>query len=703
MTTTDNTTKRKKKSDKIWRSVHWLYLLFLVIFFLLAGRLFYIAVIWQPDPEIADKLTPKSVRNTIEPTRGSILSENGDILAMTLPTYNIYMDCTVQKKHYAEMKKRHAGDSLETAWLAKARQLSKGLAAEFGDHSADEYYSMIRNGRQDGVQYMEIKRNIERPVLNRLKKLPLFNEKSYEGGLIVETNHVRRYPYGKLARRTIGFIRDTRSTAGNTHIGLEGKFDHILHGKEGTEYLRKTDGKIKIRDNDRPYINAEDGLDIRTTLNTDMQDIADKALREQINDVEEIEGGCLVLMDVATGGIRAMVNLSRDSLTNALEETQNFAIGRRGEPGSVFKTVTLVSCLSDGYIKSLDETMPTNHGDIKDAKCRPDLHIKDWEREYKTNEISILDGFRISSNYVFATLAIENYSGTKKSKQFIDNLYMYKLGEAFDFDIEGLRSPTIPNPQKPGWNNTTLGNMGFGYSTEETPLHILTFYNALANGGKMMKPYLVESIEKHGDVIEKRGPSVLNASICSRAVADTVRRALETVIEDGTARRLKSAKCRVAGKTGTSFAVIEGSPTPYQDELGRRKYQGTFVGYFPAENPKYSIICTIYSELTRKSFQGGGIPALAVKTVVDEVYAMDENWREGLHKTGRVPAMQPPAVETAKGTVPDVRGLGLRDAVRAIESAGYHCSYEGTGRVSRQTPAPGIKAKDGGKVSITLK
>lgn len=701
MTIKDNTTKQKKKSDKIWRSVHWLYLLFLVIFVLLTGRLLYIAVIWKPDPGIASKLMPKSVRNTIEPTRGSILSENGDILAMTLPTYDIYMDCCVQKTHYAGMKNRHAGDSLEALWLSKARQLSKGLAAEFGDHSADEYYSMIKNGRENNAKYMEIKRNIERPVLNRLKKLPLFNEKSHRGGLIVETNYVRRYPYGKLARRTIGFIRNSRSTAGNTHVGLEGKFDHILHGKEGTEYLRITDGSIHVRDNDSLYVNAEDGLDIRTTLNVDMQDIADKALREQIKDVDEIEGGCIVLMDVATGGIRAMVNLSRDTLNNTLEETQNFAIGRRGEPGSVFKTVTLVSCLSDGYIKSLDETIPTNNGVIKNSRCRRDDHISDWERKHNTREISILDGFRISSNYVFATLAIENYS--KRAKQFIDNLYMYKLGEAFDFDIEGLRSPTIPNPKGPDWGNTTLGNMGFGYSTEETPLHILTFYNALANGGKMMKPYLVESIEKHGDVIEKRGPSVLNSSICSRAVADTVRRALETVIEDGTARRLKSAKCRVAGKTGTSFAVIEGSADPYKDERGRRKYQGTFVGYFPAEAPRYSIICTIYSELTHKSFQGGGIPAMAVKSIVDEIYAMDESWREGLHKTGRVPAMQAPAVETAKGTVPDVRGLGLRDAVRAIEDAGYQCSYDGTGRVSRQTPAAGTTAKEGGKVSITLK
>lgn len=689
--------KRTRKSDKIGRSVHWLYLLFLVASAVLVARLFYIAVIWKPDADIAAKFTPKSVKQSIEPKRGSILASNGDILAMTLPVYDIYMDCTVQKNRYAAMKQ---GDSLERAWLKKARLLSEGLEAELGGKSANAYYKSISDGRRNGKRYLPICHGIERPVLNRLKTLPLFNESPYVGGLIVETNYVRRYPYGKLARRTIGFIRNAKSTAGNTHVGLEGKFDHLLHGKEGIEYLRKTDGQVRVRDNDSVHVKAEDGLDIRTTLDVDMQDIADKALREQIQDVPEIEGGCLVLMDVATGGIRAMVNLSRDSLTNALEETQNIAIGRRGEPGSVFKTVTLTSCLSDGHIRSLDETIPTNHGIVKNSKCRQDIHIADWERKHQTREISIIDGFKISSNYVFATLAIENYS--KKPRQYIDNIYTYKLGEAFDFDIDGLRSPTIPSTKSAGWSNTTLGNMGFGYSTEETPLHILTFYNALANRGKMMKPYLVESIERHGDVLERRGPSVLNSSICSKAVADTVRRALEAVIEEGTARRLKNAKCTVAGKTGTSFAVIEDSANPYQDAYGRRKYQGTFVGYFPSENPKYSIICTIYSQLTSKSFQGGGLPAMAVRTVVDEVWAMDDGWMEGVRKAGRMQPMSGPQPQVERGTVPDLKGLGLRDAIRAVEGAGYGFAYSGTGRVKRQSPAAGTKAGAGSTVTLTL-
>jgi len=688
--------KKKGKKDRIGRSVHWLYVLFLLISIALVVRLVDIIVRFQPDPQIASALAPRSIKTTSEPSRGAILSRDGDILALTLPIYDVYMDCTVQKSTFAQ---KSGTDSLEAAWLAKASKLSEGLAAVLGDRSAADYYKLIRDGRNRGRKYVPICKKIERPTLNKLKALPLWEEGANKGGMIVERSFVRRYPYGTLARRTIGFVRNNKSTAGNRLVGLEGKFDHILHGTQGVEYLRITDNGMRVRDNDSAYVKAVDGLDIRTTLDIGMQDIADKALRQQIDTVQEIEGGCLVLMEVQTGAIRAMVNLLRDSTSKRLEETQNLAIGRRAEPGSVFKTVTLVSCLSDGYIKSLDETLPTNHGVIRNTKCKQDIHIPDWEREHNTREISVLDGFKISSNYVFATLAVENYA--KRPKQYIDNVYMYKLGEAFDFDIEGLRTPTIPNPKSPDWSNTTLGNVGFGYSTEETPLHILTFYNALANRGRMMKPYLVESIEKHGSVVEKRGPSILNSSICSKAVADTVKRALAAVTEEGTARRLKNAKCAVAGKTGTSFAVLENGQ--YQDESGRRKYQGTFVGFFPAEDPQYSVICCIYSKLTRKHFQGGGIPATAVKTVVDEVYSIDERWMGELAKSGEVPAVEPVKQQLEWGKVPELKGMGLREAVYSIENSGFKCSYKGVGKVSSQSLPAGKKVASGNTIEIVLK
>lgn len=678
-------TEKKKKVDKVAKGVYWLYLLCLIGSVALIGRIISIQLLFEPDETLGGTVTLLPQKVTIEPDRGAILACDGRLLAMTVPSYEIHMDCRVKPNEDAE-------------WHEKAHGLAEGLASILKDKTAEQYYKLMSDGRKAGSGYLKICSGIDLTTYNKLLKLPLFNEGKYSGGMIEEHEMVRVYPYGKLARRTIGFIRNNKSTAGNKFIGLEGKFDYELHGEEGQMYVRTVDGNRKVQDYSRKYIDAKDGNDVRTTLNIDYQDIADKALREQIQEENDIEGGCLVLMEVSTGAIRAMVNLLRDSTSNQLEEYQNIAIGRRGEPGSVFKTVTLTSVLSDGYVKSLEETIPTNHGRVKGTTLKQDVHITDFERQHGTDEISILDGFKMSSNYVFATLAVENYA--KRPQEYIDKVYSYKLGEAVDFDLEGFRNPVVPSPKDAGWSSTLLGSIGFGYSTEETPMHILTFYNALANKGKMMKPYLVESIENHGIPVQKRGPAVLNESICSKAVADTVARALKAVTEEGTAKRLKNAKCTVAGKTGTSFAVMDASEageSPYVDKFGRRKYQGTFVGFFPADNPKYSIICLVYSKPTHKSFQGGGLPALAVKTVVDNIYSIDPYWsNEPLTKAGKTPFMAAAAQEIKEGEVPDVKGMGLKDAIYAIENAGYKCTYNGIGHVVKQTVS-------GKTIDITLK
>ncbi|MCR4824800.1 MAG: hypothetical protein K5849_05520 [Bacteroidales bacterium] len=623
------TTPRPKKRDRIGVILYLLYVVLLAAALILILRLAGIQLFWHPEPKIEQALTPSNSVNIIEPARGNILDAEGRLLAISCPIYQFYMDCTVRKDTNTPEQ--------EQAWLDKARELSKGLAAEFPEKSADQFYKLIKDGRAAGKKYVRIGRPVDRNAYNRIIELPLFREGRYRSGMIVEQEQIRQYPYGKLARRTIGFVRNNKSQVTNTHIGLEGKFDYVLHGQEGREWMRVTDYG-RVRNNDSSFVKAVDGQDLRITLNIDYQDIADKALREQITEEPDLEGACLVLMEVKTGAIRAMVNLVRENGTGPFEEIQNLAIGRKGEPGSVFKTVTLMSVLNDGFIHSLEETLPATNGHVAGTTIN-DHHIPDFAYQHKTNRISILDGFKISSNYVFATLAVKNYgiekgkgrgNGLEKTERFLQNIYNYKLGEAFAFDLDGLQTPTIPNPSTRYWTDTDLGSIGFGYSTEETPLHILTFYNAIANKGRMMKPYLVESIEEHGTVTERRGPGVLNAAVCSKAVADTITRALKAVTEEGTARRLKDAKCTVAGKTGTSFGTYENGQ--YQDALGRRKYQGTFVGFFPAEAPQYSIICMVYSKPTGKSFQGGGIPARAIRTVIDKLYNIDPAFRETLKR-----------------------------------------------------------------------
>jgi len=609
----------RKKRDRIGVILYVIYLLLLLSSLLLIGKLIGIQLFFDPDPRIKEVLTPSNTVSILEPSRGNILDCEGRLLAISCPSYQFYMDCTV-------LKDSNTGEQ-EKEWLEKARGLSEGLSRVFGDKSADKYYSLIRSSRAAGKKYVKLGYSVDRNAYNEIINLPLFREGRYRSGMLVEQENIRQYPYGKLARRTIGFVRNNKSNVANSHIGLEGKYDSVLHGEEGRQWMRVTDYG-RVRNNDSTFTQAVDGQDLRTTINIDYQDIADKALRNEIKDEKDIEGGCLVLMETSTGAIRAMVNLLRDAKTGTFEEIQNLAVGRSGEPGSVFKTVTLTSVLNDGCIKSLNQTIPSRHGKVEGTSIPADKHIVDYERVHHTGRISVLDGFKMSSNYVFATLAIDNYS--KKPMRFIDNIHTYKLGDTFDFDLDGMAAPTIPTPKTRYWTNTDLGVMGYGYSTSMTPIHILSFYNAIANKGKMMKPYLVEDIEKNGVVTNRRGPSVLNAAVCSKAVADTLTRALRAVTEEGTAKKLKDAKCNVAGKTGTAFILFDNGQRT--DSHGRHKYQGTFVGFFPAEDPHYSIICTVYSNPTEKQFQGGGIPARAVKAVVDGIHDIDPCFRSKLAK-----------------------------------------------------------------------
>ena len=701
----ESTENKKVKRDRIGKILYVFYIFFLIGAVVLVGQIAGIQLFFNPDTDIYKELTQSVTKDVMLPKRGAILARDGRMLAVSFTSYTIAMDCSVLKDEFAKDKQN--GAAHEQEWRSKARKLSDGLAKYFPEKTASEYYALICSERDKGRRYREIGTPVDYRTLQEIKKLPLFNEGQYKGGLIVNRKDVRQYPYGTLARRVIGLVRDNTEASSNNYIGIEGKYNSKLHGKAGYRYLQTKDAHKKVQVFDSVAVKPIDGLDVRTTIDIDIQDLADKALRAQIDTNRKIEGGCAVVMDVKTGAIRAMVNLRRDPRSGKLEETYNYAIGRAGEPGSVFKASTLMTLLEDGYIKSLQEKVPTNGGKLGTLPL--DQHIYDYERQNGTKEIPIIKGLDMSSNYVFAYLATKYYSS--HPKDFIDKIYMYKLGEAFDFDLDGLATPSVPSPSKASWSATSLGTTAYGYSVTETPLHILTFYNAIAGKGKMMKPYLVESIEKNGIVKEKLGPSILNASICSRATADTLTNGLVSVVRGGTATRLKNASCTVAGKTGTARIVLDENDSKtsagkYQDERGRKKNQATFVGFFPAEDPKYSLIVVVYSVLDSESFYGGTLPALAARTIVDGVWAMDPAWREEIDVRSGLPAVKgstalsAPAVE---GLVPDLAGLGLKDALYDIESAGLRCSYSGMGHVASQQPKAGTQLKKGDTVNIVLK
>ena len=699
--TAERQNKAKKKRDRIGVILYCFYAIVLVAGFFIIGKLVCIQLFWKPDKDVARFFLPPSTKSVIEPDRGAIIGCDGKLLAMSTPMYQLYMDCTVLKSVF---RGKSNPDSLERDWLSKAKAFSDGLAKEVGG-SAGDYYRMIVTGRKDGNRYMRLTADLDRGALLRLQKLPLMKEGRYKSGIIVNKRDSRQYPYGTLARRTIGYVKDNRNSNGNNHIGLEGKYDYALHGKEGEIWLRPTDNRERIQNYDSTYVKPEDGLNVRTTLNITLQDIVDKAMRKQMAANPKINEGCAVIMDVKTGAIRSMVNLTKDPKDSSLNEVYNMAIGFAAEPGSVFKATTLMTVIEDGFVKSLDDVIPMNNGVIPGYP--QDTHIKG------NGEISVLRGFEISSNYVFRYLAVKNYNDNPK--RFLDKLYMYKLGQAFDFDLKGLSEPYIPSPDSKQWSATDLGSTAIGYSVKETPLHILTFYNAIANKGRMMKPYLVESIEKNGAVKTKKGPSVLNASICSKATADTMLRAMRAVTSEGTAKRLKGAKLTVAGKTGTSRQVLSkeeidkyGMSSPYVTKDGSYHNLATFVGFFPAENPKYSAIVCMKSDLIRGSLYGGVGPAAVMREVVDAIYVLDPEWGNTIISSAKVPQMKldreiHEQADTKNPVVPDVTGLGLKDAMFIIENSGLRCRYTGTGHVTSQTPSPGAKATEGSAITLTLK
>ena len=606
--------------DRIHVVMFFLSILFLALGVFIIIKIVRIQVGYEVDPRVENLFHTTVYKHVDRPVRGRILATDGRPLAISAPLYDIHMDCTVRKQEF----KDKGNAAAEAEWCRKAGELAKALAGEFKDRSAADYEKAILSGREKGSKYLKIKNNVDLSTLNRIKQFPLFREGANKGGMIVDRHEERIYPYDSLARRVIGYVKE------NNRIGLESSFDHVLHGRDGYEWRRVTDKKTWIRDLDSASVKAIDGDDIRTTLNVDFQDIADKALRTQIQADDEVRAGICIIMETATGAIRAMVNLSRgDTPQTVLWERDNLVLREVGEQGSVMKTVTLLSLVEDGYVTTLDQTLPTNNGFVPGG-YNQDVHILDYQRETGRRDITVMHGFEISSNYVFTWLA-ETYYG-KKPQEMFDHIYSYRFGEPFDFDISGMGMPVVNRPGTPGWSKTTLGTTAYGYSMAVTPLHVATFYNAIANKGKMMKPYLVERIERDGKKVKEFKPTELNSSICSPATADTVTRALRAVVNEGTATRLKSAKLPVAGKTGTARVVLSpeergGSRDPYSDASGRKKFQGTFVGFFPADNPKYTILVTVYSYPSHRNFYGGTKPAMAVRDIVDQLYALDPDWR----------------------------------------------------------------------------
>lgn len=631
--------ERKNKIDDKTRISYVLYMIYIGMLIVGIGfgvHFLCIKLFWKPDEEIAARLTQPVRKNNLEPNRGKILAEDGRPLALSYPRYQVYIDPNVRMEEFNKLSTPARQDSIR-AWKEKAAVFAQGLSkVNGGSPSAAQFKEDLYNAFDKKRRYLKLGKPIEKDQYELLKSYPLANEAIHKGGVWAELVPTRRYPYGALARRTIGSVKENDEMS--SYSGIDGKYNYVLKGSEGKYYTRKTDNGF-IRDYDSTYVEAVDGVDIRTTLNIDYQEIADRILRSYVAPEQDLEAACFMLMDVNTGAIKTMVNLERSGKDKSGEfgENVNVAVTYLGEPGSVFKITTLMTCIEDGIINSIDDTVPGKDGlvQVNGYKSRypADKHFKDYTRVFHTTDIPIWYCTQVSSNNAFRYLAIENFKD--KPGEFVGRLHSYNLGKAFDFDTyESITTPRIKHPTDRDWSSTDLGQIAMGYGVSVTPMHLIAFYNAIAAGGKMMKPYIVEDIEKNGRIIEKLGPSVLNSSICSKRTADIVTQALCKVTEKGTEAGRGTAwrlsyiedKCKVAGKTGTADVFTDGKYV----HNGARKQQGTFVGFFPAEDPQYSVICVVYSKMSKKEFAGGVIPVSVVRDFIKEIYNIDPYWNETL-------------------------------------------------------------------------
>ncbi|HUU99926.1 MAG TPA: penicillin-binding protein [Bacteroidales bacterium] len=699
------------REEIVWRS-GVIYLVMIVVAVVLLVRVLILQYVQRGK---WSAMSEKYVYKTAEmpANRGDILAYDGRLLASSVPYYSIYMDT------------RSTGMTGQT-WLDGINGLSEGLSRLLGERSAAGWKSVITEARKRGDRYFLIKRKVDFETLKRLKELPIFREGQYKGGLVAQPENRRILPHSELAARTIGYLN-----LGNegTVVGIEGSYDKELAGKNGIVVKQRLTGGDWIPVYNTSRGASKDGNDVVTTIDIDLQDVASSALENQLRKYNA-HHGCAVLMEVATGDIRAIANLELGS-DGGYHETYNYAIGESTEPGSTFKLPALMAALEDGVIDTGD-IVDTGNGTVRFYN----KIIRDT-RDEGYGKLTVREIFEKSSNVGTSKIIYEHYKD--RPKDFVNRLYAMKLNQKHDIQIRGEGEPLIRYPGDKFWSGLSLPMMSLGYEVQMTPLQILTFYNAVANDGRMMRPRFVTAILRNGNVVKSFGTGVIVNSIASRSTIRKVRKMMEGVVEHGTAVNLKNANYKIAGKTGTAQIA--------KDKFGYRQgarisYQASFVGYFPAENPLYSCIVVVNAP-SNGVYYGNLVAGSVFKEISDKVYATNffrdyrpENkeekrasapeagngYREDIDKvlgdlkvrykrTAREDwvttresgdTIRLVGVSVKEGLVPDVRGMSLRDAIFLLENSGLRVKYSGKGKVLRQSPEHGARVYEGSVVSLDL-
>jgi cell division protein FtsI (penicillin-binding protein 3) len=661
-----------------------------------------------------EKIQQNLSDNTIivSPDRGNICADDGSVLATSVPGYYVRIDM--------------GSEGVRKVYSNESDSLAYYLSRFFGNASHAEYNRRLNDAYKRGNRgFMLTPRKIDYTELQVIKKFPILRRGRYGGGLIIEQENRRVNPLGMLALRTLGGLN--KGAFGGVHgaigyTGLEGSFEPYLKGADGISFKQNLSGRWVTR----IEIEPEDGMDIITTLNVKIQDITESALYKQLQN-SNADWATAIVMEVKTGEIKAIANLGKHN--GDYFETDNYALGPRGcyEPGSTFKLVSLMVALEDGVVDTSNVFDTGNGSWQKSGRRISDTH--------GNGPITVKQIFEKSSNIGVAKIITQFYE--KNPKKYVDRVYSFGINKPLGLDISGEGQPYFKYPGDADWWGTTLAGMSYGYETKMTPIQILNFYNAVANNGKMVKPHMVKEIRENGALVKKFKTEVTNPMIASKETIGKAKAMLEGVCIEGTGKDLQSEYFRIAGKTGT--ARVATSSEGYSAGM----YLASFVGYFPADNPKYSIIVTFNNP--RGGYYGGSVAGPVFKEIAEKTFAFQglidekekdddedekivfpeikkgqsENLREVIseldikHVKGK-PGSQWANVEVKddvvtltenqikEGLVPNVQGMGAKSAVYLMEKAGLQVRISGIGKVKKQSLTPGGKYQKGQTVLLTL-
>ncbi len=662
---------------------------------------------------------------TIEAVRGNIFDENGNLLATSLPYYEVAIDInapSISKKIFEN----------------KIDSLSDMIANLFKDKSANYYSKLLRKARKVGDRYVVIRKNVSYKDLKTLKTFPIIKN-GKRGGLVTLQTNKREKPFQILAARTIGMSRE-----GIKPVGLEGAYDSILKGISGQRLMQKIAGDVWRPINDENEVEPKDGSDLYTTLDVNIQDVAESALLKTLIK-NNASHGCAVLMEVKTGKIKAIANLTRNGKdsTDTYFENLNYAIGFATEPGSTFKLASYLAVIDD-YDLSLNEKIEVGKGEV----TYYNKTIKD-SHEPESIELTLKRAFEVSSNCAAAKLIMKYYS--KNPQLYVDKLNSFHLNQKLGLSIPGEAHPLIKQTTSKDWSGLTLPQMSYGYETLITPLQILTFYNAIANDGKMVRPLFENEIKKNGVTIKTFSTEVISEQIVKKSTIAKAKKMLEGVVENGSGKGLNITAFKVGGKTGTAqIANVVAKKVAGQTSYGfagERKYQASFVGYFPANKPLYTCIVVINSP-SNGIYYGGLVAGPVFKEIAEKVYSTSLDFIEStngnkttltyapipvksnteelklIYKSLDLPAKNIFAKNSTtsniknknyetiensnlenqlkKGIIPNLNGLSAKDALYLLENSGLHVTLSGVGSVKKQSLEVGKKYNKGDKIILIL-